>query len=175
MRQNTREHALWLVIALSAGVLRFVALNLPLSDSEARFALESLNAARGQTAVLVNPLSGGLQSLALALFGDSSAVARTVATAAGTLMCLLPALLRRTIGRERALALAVLLTISPTLMFVSRQASGEALAWMLAVRARWFAGCRARIVAGLWHRRTLSTYDGTVGALSACRFAVYSG
>lgn len=146
MRHLTREHALWIFIALSAGVLRFVALDLPLGDAEARVTLASLQAARGETAVLINPFAGLLQSIALALFGASSGVARCVSALAGCGLCLTPRLLRDVLGRERALALGLLLTCSPTLMFVSRQATGEMLAWTLAAVVA-FSGQRSLLFA----------------------------
>jgi hypothetical protein len=151
----TREHFLWIIALLIAAVTRVVGLELPLSDSEARAALEALSTARGETAILLNPLHGFLQSLLFAVFGDGAWVSRIIGAIAGTALALLPYLARERLGRARALALAVLLALSPTLMFVSRQATGDVLAWMLAggvvflpsTRPVWRAGCFGLLLA----------------------------
>jgi hypothetical protein len=137
MRYLTREHALWLCIATVAALTRFAHLGLPMSDVEARMALDALSVARGQEATLLNPLFGFLQSTLLLLFGDADAAARFFAALSGLALCLLPLLLRGTIGRARALVMGVVLALSPTLMFVSRQAIGDSLAWTLAAALIW--------------------------------------
>jgi 4-amino-4-deoxy-L-arabinose transferase-like glycosyltransferase len=132
MRPLTREHTLWIGVALLAGATRLFGLGAPMADAEAHVALSSLAAARGESVALLNPLFGLLQTLSMTLFGSSEAVARIVSALAGTVFCLLPFLARRQLGSLRALLLGLLLALSPTAMFVARQASGEMLAWTLA-------------------------------------------
>lgn len=108
-----------------------------MSDVEARMSLDALSVARGQEATLLNPLFGFLQSTLLMLFGDADAAARFFAALSGVALCLLPLLLHSTIGRTRALAMGIVLALSPTLMFVSRQAIGDSLAWTLAAALIW--------------------------------------
>jgi hypothetical protein len=133
----TREHVLWIIILLIAAATRAVGLELPLSDGEARVALEALGASRGDSAVLFNPLHGLLQSVLFALFGDGASVSRIIGAFAGAALAALPLLARSRIGRARALTLGLLLAISPTLMFVSRQATGDMLTWTLAAAVIW--------------------------------------
>ncbi len=151
-RALSREHALWLSVALSAGALRLLGLSLPLGDAEASAALSFLAASRGESALLLNPLAGFLQSLTLLVFGAGDAAPRLAPALAGSAMCLLPYLVRAELGRSRALSLAVLLALSPTLVFVSRLANGEMLAWTLAaalvVRTRG-RGRSAAVLTGL--------------------------
>jgi hypothetical protein len=149
MRFVTREHALWFGIALLAGAMRFSNLDIALSESEAASALSALSAAQGKSAQLLNPLAGLLQMLALALFGATSEAARLIPALAGTAFCLLPMLLRERVGRLRALLLSALLIGSPTVLFASRQATGEMLAWTLALAAIWAGPQRATLRAVL--------------------------
>ncbi len=153
MRSNpralSREHALWLSVAILAGVLRLLGLALPLGDSEASAALSFLAASRGEPAMLLNPLAGFLQALTLLVFGAGDAAPRLLPALAGSVLCVFPFWARAELGRNRALALAVLLALSPTLIFVSRLASGEMLAWMLAAALIWCARGRIRLGAVL--------------------------
>lgn len=137
LRAPSREHALWLSVALLAGVLRLLGLSLPLGDVEASAALSFLAASRGEPAMLLNPLAGFLQALTLLVFGAGDAAPRVLPALAGSLLCVLPFWARAELGRSRALALAALLALSPTLIFVSRLATGEMLAWMLAAALIW--------------------------------------
>ncbi len=137
MRFVTREQAIWFGIALLAGAMRFFNLDIALTESEAASALSALSAVQGKGALLLNPLAGLLQMLMLAVFGASSASVRFVPALAGTFFCLLPVLLRERSGRLRALFLSALLIGSPTVLFASRQATGEMLAWTLALAAIW--------------------------------------
>jgi hypothetical protein len=127
-----REHAFWIIVVLIAAATRVLGLGAPLADGEARVALAALSVARGDPAVLLNPLHGVLQSVLFAVFGDGAWVSRLLAASFGTLLCALPLLARERLGRERAMMFALLLALSPTLMFASRQAAGGMLAWTLA-------------------------------------------
>jgi hypothetical protein len=133
MRTVTRAHLLWFFIAAVAAMTRFPGLDGLLSDAEASVALASLSAARGEPAVLLNPLFGFVQTGLFALFGPSNVAARGFAALAGVTLALTPYVLRARIGEVRALSFGALLALSPTLVFVSRQAEGASLAWLLAV------------------------------------------
>jgi hypothetical protein len=132
-----------------AALPRMLNLHPPLGNAEAAPALLALAASRGDAVVFANPAFGLLQAVALAIFGASDASARAASALAGTLLCLLPIALRADLGRVRALIFGALLALSPTLWFVSRQADGAMLAWLLAFGA--FCAWRARhvVVSGI--------------------------
>ncbi len=143
MHRVTREVALWCAVALLASVPRLVRLDFLLTNVEAATALTSLAVLRSEPAAFSNPLFGWLQTLFFAVFGASEVSARLVAALSGVALCLLPVVLRLPLGRTRTLIFAVLLALSPTLWFVSREMGGAMLAWMLAFAAHcaWRA-CR---------------------------------
>ncbi len=142
MHRVTREVALWCAIAVLAGVPRLVRLDFLLTNAEATAAMTSIAALRGEPAVFSNPLFGWLQAFLFGLFGANEASARLVPAVSGIVLCLLPAMLRLELGRTRALLFAMLLALSPTLWFASRESVGAMLAWTLAFAAycAWWIG-----------------------------------
>lgn len=132
----THSHALWLGILAMAFAIRAV---LPgaamLNNAEAAQALAALSAANGSAASFANPFFGWLQSLGFAVFGAGEASARMWSMMAGAALCLLPAFLPGSRARSRVLLMGLLLAMSPTLWFISRQATGIALAWVFALAA----------------------------------------
>lgn len=120
------------LLALLALVQRFGALaSLPLAPGEATNALAAWQVWQAAPAHLVmpsSPLYVTLTALLSQLLGSSDAVMRLVPATAGTVLVLLPWLLRRRIGRAGALISGLLLLISPTVTAASRTADGSALA-----------------------------------------------
>jgi hypothetical protein len=135
MHRVTREAALWCAVAILASAPRLVRLDFLLTNAEATVAMTSLAALRGEPVFFLNPLFGWLQTLIFAIFGATEPSARLIQALSGVGLCLLPAALRLQLGRTRALLLAGLLALSPTLWFVSRESGGAMLAWMLAFAA----------------------------------------
>lgn len=131
----TREAALWSAIALLAALPRALGLDHPLSNAEATHALLAYDVAKGAAVAFPNPLFGTLQMALFAVLGDGNGVARLISAIAGVALCLLPLMLRDSMGRTRALWMGALLALSPTLWFASHQASGALLAWALAFAA----------------------------------------
>lgn len=156
MRHITREHFLWAILIVAIGATRVTAPDFPLAESEAHAALAALQTARGESATLLNPLFGFLQSVTFLLLGDSNVVARAAALVSGMALCLWPIALRGLLGRARAWLLAALLCISPTMMFVGREALGGGLAWLLAAVAVGMRDERPQVRAAL------------LGLLAAC-------
>ena len=143
MQRITREVALWCLLAVLAGALRLVRLDLPLTNAEAASALLALAVLRGESVVLPNPLLGNLQIALFAVFGADDFWARLPSALGGVAICLLPAALRPSLGRLPALVMAALLTLSPTAWFVAREQGASALAWALALAAH-LAWCSDR-------------------------------
>lgn len=143
----TLENALWLLLGVAALGLRLVSLaRWPLAEQEAALAYEAWRFVSGLPydlgAAAASPLVFNLNALVFALFGASDGAARAAQAVAGTGLVLAPWLLRPLLGRGEALAMSFLLLLSPSLLFWSRQASGEiwgALFALLLVAgtARW--------------------------------------
>lgn len=130
------EAVVYLVILLAAAWLRLVDLGWPpLSDAEARHALAA-SALSGSP----SPFDPGVESpppgsayrvptsVVFQLVGSSDAVARVVPALAGVALCLLPLLARGKIGAKLSLTLAFILSFSPLMVTISRQAGGTILA-----------------------------------------------
>ena len=148
------ETALWIGLAIAAFATRLWRLDLaPLSNAEARYALDSLNVLRGGAVSTANPLLASVQTIVMAVFGASDFSVRLPSALAGAVLCILPAALRHETGKRQALVFSALLILSPALQYASRQASGGILAWTFALWAflNWRRGQRVSmaVAAGL--------------------------
>jgi uncharacterized protein (TIGR03663 family) len=126
----TVEVALYSLLGVLALVSRFYALgDRPLTAPEATQALHAWQATSGPggDALAASPLLFAGQALTFALLGASDGAARLLPALAGTVLVVLPYLLRHRLGQVGALATSALLLISPTLLFTSREASGDVL------------------------------------------------
>ncbi len=121
----TAEALLYASVLGLAAVLRFW--NLEASPLSAREAAQAVAALRGAPLPAGgSPLLFGVNQLLFGLFGatvNDSGV-RLAAALIGTLMVLSPFLFRPVIGRYGALAAALMLAISPTLVAASRSLDG---------------------------------------------------
>lgn len=128
----TLERLAYLAIAALALILRLASLHAaPMSPLEAVQAMAALDlvADRGALpAVGVGPLLLAVHWLIFLLTQAGESSARLAPALAGTATVLLAYGLRPELGRLGALAAALLLAVSSTLVFWSRSASGESLA-----------------------------------------------
>ena len=128
----TLERLAYLAIAGLALVLRLASLHVaPMSPAEAVQAMAALDlvAERGALpAAGASPLLLNLHWLIFLLNQATETGARIVPALAGTATVLLAYGLRAELGRLGALAAALLLAVSSTLVFWSRSATGESLA-----------------------------------------------
>jgi uncharacterized protein (TIGR03663 family) len=131
---GTLEVAAWIAVALVAMLIRVINLDAnPLQPAESAVALDSWRIAQhlgvrlGASPVLVY----GNALLFIAL-GATDGVARAIPMASGVIVALLPLFLRRELGRIAALATALLLATSPTLVFASRSVEPTSLTLLLA-------------------------------------------
>lgn len=125
------EMALYIGVGLLAALTRLWALDAwPLRADEAAQAMGAWNLARGSPADVAaySPLLMTGNLLLFGLFRASDAVARLWPAVFGVLTALTPALLRSRLGRPGALVAALLLALSPTLMFASRSLDGRIVA-----------------------------------------------
>ncbi len=154
----TIETLAYAAILVLAAALRLIHLSAaPLTTSEASQALAAFNSTPMPTGG--SPLLYAINQLVFGITGTSlgDAGARLAAALMGTLAVLLPSLYRRSIGRLGALAAALILAISPTLVFASRLMDGQALAAMLALAALGF---------GLRYGETRRPRDLRIAAIS---------
>lgn len=129
-RWSRGEKAAWVLLALVAAGLRFVLLDAkPPHHDEAihgHFAWELLH----RKSYRYDPTyHGPLQYFVLAglfaVFGENDFVLRSYAATCGTLLALLPILLRPLVGGGAALAMAWLLALSPSFVYFSRFARND--------------------------------------------------
>lgn len=180
-RPLTLEHALYaLALALGLG-LRFLNLGaLPLSDLEAEWALQALQAARGlRPAIGPNPAYVHLTAVLFFVFEATNFLARFWPALAGSALVIAPWFLRGRLGRLPALILAFGLAIDPGLSALSRQAGGPMLAVACLVLAAlaWLDGRRvaAGLLAGLALLSGPSLWFGLAGLALAWAFKVLAG
>lgn len=136
-------------LALALRLLRLG--EIPLSDAEARWALQALDLTRGLRPAL-GPLPGYVSLTALTFFAfqASNFAARLVPALFGAALVLTPYYFRDWLGDKPALLLAFFLALDPGGLALSRQADGPLLAVTAVIFAwgLWRAGnFRA---AGLW-------------------------
>jgi hypothetical protein len=101
----------------------------PLTDSEARLALQALHIAQGK-APLLGPQPGYilLTSVLFAIIESTNFMARFIPALTGSLLVFAPSLFREKIKPLPALILAFFFAVDPGLVALSRQASGTILA-----------------------------------------------
>ena len=119
------ELGLYLLIAVAAAIVRLIDLgDRPFHHDESQVAYFSwVFFDRGDyeyQPILHGPLMYYLTALSYVLFGDSDFTARLAAALTGTLIVVLPYLMRNLIGRHAALIAAALLAFGPTFLYFSR-------------------------------------------------------
>jgi 4-amino-4-deoxy-L-arabinose transferase-like glycosyltransferase len=128
----TLERLGYVAIGLLALVLRLASLGVaPLGPAEASQAMAALDLAANRSALPAagaSPLLLHLHGLLFLLAQANESSARLIPALAGVALVLLAYGLRAELGRLGALGAALLLAISTTLVFWSRQATGESLA-----------------------------------------------
>ncbi len=137
------ESVLYLIAFILAAALRFIQLSaLPLSDTEAEWALQALNVAQGMQPLLgPQPVYILPTSLLFFLFGASNFLARFIPALMGSALILVPYLFRMRLRSLPALLLAFFLALDPGLVSLSRQAGSliPALTFTLLAWAFWWA------------------------------------
>jgi 4-amino-4-deoxy-L-arabinose transferase-like glycosyltransferase len=115
----------WAVILAAAFLLRVARIGEPpLSPDEAQRALEAWSLYReGRAEYAAGPLLTNLLSFLFALFTAGDGQARLPSVVAGTALVALPWLFRPALGAWGALGAAVVLTLCPPLLVLSRTAS----------------------------------------------------
>jgi hypothetical protein len=121
------QQILLAVIILIAIVIRFIHLGLhPLSESEAKLALQALATSKGLTI----PWSGEAIYLAFTsgiffLFDQTNFTSRLIPAIFGVLVVFSPLLFRRNLGNTITLLLSAFLSLDPAMVSLSRTAGGS--------------------------------------------------
>ncbi len=131
------EAVLYVALALAALSIRLFLLDYaPLSTPEAMQAVASWHWVNGiPDSFTGSPLLFAGNALLFALFGATDLAARVLPAVFGSALVLLPALLRRELGRTGALVASLLLVLSPSLVFFSRQVDGVVIGVTCALAA----------------------------------------
>jgi hypothetical protein len=141
-RLTKYESSLYVIAFILAAALRFIQLGaLPLSDTEAEWALQALRVAEGTHPPLgPQPIYILPTSLLFFLFGISNFLARFIPALAGSALILVPYLFRQRIKPVPSLFLAFFLALDPGLVSLSRQAGSlmPALIFLLLAWAFWW-------------------------------------
>ena len=119
----TLESALYAVFFFIALILRLISLDyLPLTSSEAQQAMASWNFLRAVPDSFVgSPILFAGNAVVFFLFGATDMGTRILPALFGSALVLIPALLRRELGRPGALIAGALMVFSPSLILFSRQ------------------------------------------------------
>ena len=143
-RSPRHETILYLLAFLLALGLRFARLGeLPLTDSEARLALDALSISQGGSPALSSHVAyTNLTAVLFFIFGSFNFLARFWPALAGSALVFVPLVFREQVRPRPALILAFFFAIDPAFVALSRQAGGP----ILTVAASLLA-------AGFWFRR----------------------
>ncbi|HLZ09986.1 MAG TPA: hypothetical protein VKT80_15460, partial [Chloroflexota bacterium] len=127
------ETLAWLAVAVVTIATRWINLDgNPLQPSESALAMDSLRILRGLGVTIApSPFLVYGNVLVFLTLGATDATARALPALSGTLVALSPLLLRRHIGRLGSLAAALILAMSPTLIFGARSVEPTALSLAL--------------------------------------------
>ena len=148
MRAFRRETVLYGLALIVGLAVRFAALEaLPLTDTEAKWALQALGIANGTRPPLgSSPAYVLLTSILFFTYGGASnALARLMPALAGSGLVLVPVLFRQRLKPRAALILAFVIALEPGLVALSRQA-GSSIPTITFALAAW----------GFWEQRRMS-------------------
>lgn len=143
-RRQTIETILFILAVFLAVALRLIRLGeLPLSDDEARWAMQAFDFAKGLHPVIgPQPAYVLLTALTFYIFQASNFAARFIPALAGALLVFAPLLFRDRLGNKAVLVLSFALALEPGLLALSRQAGSPIIALTTVVFALgfWRAG-----------------------------------
>ena len=168
-RSAKHESVPYVIAFILAAALRFIQLGaLPLSDSEAEWALQAFNVAQGMRPILGSqPIYTLPASTLFFLFGTSNFLARFIPALTGSVLILVPYLFRQRLKLIPGLLLAFFLALDPGLVSLSRQAGSlmPALTFVLLAWAFWWRERprAAGVFAGLALLSGPSVWSGLLG------------
>ena len=170
-RRPNFETILFILAVFLAFALRLVRLGeLPLSDDEARWAMQAFDLTKGLHPVIgPQPAYVLLTALAFYVFQASNFAARLLPALAGAALVFAPLLFRDRLGNKTALVLSFGLALEPGLLALSRQAGSPIMVLSAVVFAWgfWRAGNlrNAGIMMGLALLSGPALWPGLIGLL----------
>jgi hypothetical protein len=153
MRRFRYEPLLYLLAFILAFAVRVIKLDTPpLSDNEARWALQALGVAQGTRPLLGSQPAYILLTSVLfyGLGAGTNFLARVVPALSGSALVLVPALFAHRLKPRTSLILAFMLALEPGLVGLSRQAGSGILAVSLSLLAWGFWENRKPVLAGIF-------------------------
>jgi len=140
-RRISFEQALFSLAFILALVVRFINLGAqPLTDLEAKWALQALEIARGSKPLLeAQPAYLLLTAVNFFIFGASNFMARFWPALAGAGLALAPMAFQKQLGQKAAIILAFALALDPGMLALSRMAGSQimAIGFMVLCLAAW--------------------------------------
>ena len=172
-RSPRHETILYLLAFLLAFGLRFARLGeLPLTDSEARLALDALSISQGGSPALSSHVAyTNLTAVLFFIFGGFNFLARFWPALAGSALVFVPLVFREQVRPRPALILAFFFAIDPAFVALSRQAGGPILTVVTSLLAAGFWFRRQPRLAGIFLALALlsgpALWPGLLGLLLA--------
>ena len=172
-RSPRHETILYLLAFLLALGLRFARLGeLPLTDSEARLALDALSISQGGSPALSSHVAyTNLTAVLFFIFGSFNFLARFWPALAGSALVFVPLVFREQVRPRPALILAFFFAIDPAFVALSRQAGGPILTVVTSLLAAGFWFRRQPRLAGIFLALALlsgpALWPGLLGLLLA--------
>ena len=172
-RSPRHETILYLLAFLLALGLRFARLGeLPLTDSEARLALDALSISQGGSPALSSHVAyTNLTAVLFFIFGGFNFLARFWPALAGSALVFVPLVFREQVRPRPALILAFFFAIDPAFVALSRQAGGPILTVVTSLLAAGFWFRRQPRLAGIFLALALlsgpALWPGLLGLLLA--------
>jgi hypothetical protein len=164
-RQNLEIALFALAFALAVAVRLLRLGDVPLSDDEARWAMQALDLSRGlHPALGPQPIYVLLTALAFYVFQASNFTARFIPALAGAALVFVPFFFRDRLGNKAALVLSFVLALEPGLLSMSREAGSPIIA-LSAVMFAW----------GFWRVGNLRATGILVGVALLSGPAVWPG
>ena len=140
------------IVLTFAILIRFLNLgNLPLSDFEAKLALNSLHILSGNDAYFTSDVFlTNINAVLIYLFGDSNLVVRLFSAFVGTLLVFTPFLFRKVVDNKLLFIISLWLAIDPVLVSLSRQINSSLLCVLFGVLLIYFILKKDEIATGIF-------------------------
>lgn len=151
LNTNYKFDTYWLIFALGVFVRIWSLGAEPLTDHEATWALQALSVSKGESVSFgAQPAYIFLTGLLFWLLESSNFLSRSLPALAGSMLLLIPYLLRDKLGHTAALLITIGLAIDPGLVSLSRNVGGVSITICCLTFAVYFFGNKRFVLTGLF-------------------------